>query len=751
MQGIVRVRGLVQGVGFRPFVYRLAKELDLHGWVRNDSRGVEISVEGNESALSDFLCRLKSGSPAAVDEIEFEKVDSGKIARDFRIEESREGSAGAGIPPDFPVCAECLEELFDPSDRRYLHPFISCTRCGPRHTILNRLPYDRKHTSMERFILCGPCRREYSDPSDRRFHAQTNSCRDCGPRLSLFDAGGKPVAGDPVANSLDAMLSGKIVAVKGVGGFHLACDARSRDAVSRLREVKRRPEKPLALMAANCRSLSRLALIIEDERRLLESGERPIVLLRKRGELEGIAPGVACFGAMLPYAALHYLLFHEAAGSPSGTSWLDEEQELLLVMTSANFGGEPIAKGYEEAFSGAGADLFLDHDREILVRCDDSVMRWNGNAPQFVRRSRGYAPAALKLPFPGSSVLAFGSGYKNTFCLTRGDAAFLSQHVGDLGSAASRQAMDEAVEHLERVLGIEPEIVAHDLHPDFHSTRLALGYAERRGIPAVGIQHHHAHVCAVMAEHGITGAVVGLALDGVGLGADNGTWGGELLLADECGGFSRIGHFRALPGGDAASREPWRMAASALYSLGRKDEISARYGRRGEIVRTMLERNLNMPETSSAGRLFDAAAGLLGVIDATSYEGQAAMLLEALALEHGPVAPLEEGFAVEAGVLDFLPLLGVLSGTGDPGYGAALFHATLVKGLEHWVCALSGSISRVVFSGGCFMNTLLSRELGMRLERRGYAVFQAEKIPPNDGGISLGQAYAVLGREAACA
>ena len=756
MQGIVRVRGQVQGVGFRPFVYRLARELDLQGWVRNDSKGVEISIAGEEDSVSDFLSRLGSENPSLsrVEKIEFVQSGGDEIHSGFSIRESLSGAIDTRIPPDVSICRQCLAELFDPMNRRYRHPFINCTHCGPRYTLVSGIPYDRKETSMAKFSMCESCLSEYHDPFDRRFHAQPNACNDCGPEIGLFDREGKRLKGDIIGMAMDAILSGKILAVKGIGGFHLACDANNGEAVRRLRRSKARLEKPLAVMAANVLSLSRHAFIGEEEGMLLESRERPILLLEKKREIEGIAEGVSFLGAMLPYSALHYLLFHEAAGRPEGLSWLDEFQDLILVATSANPGGEPLVKENGEALErlAGHADLFLVHDREILVRCDDSVMRWNGKMPQFIRRARGYAPSSIGLPFSGPSVLATGSGYKNTVCVTRASEAFVSQHVGDLDNAMACSALEDAVEHLLGLLETEPEIVAHDLHPDFYSTRFARQFSERLGIPAIGIQHHHAHVAAVMAEHGVNEPVVGLALDGTGLGNDGKAWGGELLFADEKGEFSRLGHIAEilLPGGDAASREPWRLAAGFLYSCGLIEEMLERYGKKGEAIFMMLDRKFNSPRTSSMGRLFDTAAGLLRISDRTSFEGQAAMLLEKMARHQGPVPPLENGFHIEEGILDFSPLLEALAETDNPGYGASLFHTTLVEGLKCWVNAHTGQCGQVVFSGGCFMNGLLSLNLRRMLEEQGHVVLEAERVPPNDGGISLGQAYVAMQRKLSC-
>lgn len=755
----VRVRGQVQGVGFRPFVYRLANELALQGWVRNDAEGVEIMIRGEMGAVSTFLARLEREQPALsrVESVEYEDSAFDDSMSGFSVKESHGGKIQTGITPDAAICTACLAELFNPANRRYRHPLINCTHCGPRYTLLAKLPYDRKNTSMAKFALCQKCDAEYSDSSNRRFHAQPNACHACGPRLFLLDAQGEKVcAGDVIETAVQAIARGKILAIKGIGGFHLVCDAKNEAAVSRLRLSKSRIDRPFAVMVANSASLAPFATVSNEEIDLLESVERPVVLLQKTQNCDSDLPRVATtaptLGAMLPYAPLHYLLFHEAAGRPDGLSWLDEAQDLVLVATSANPKGETLVIDNGDALDRLSgiADLFLMHDRDILVPCDDSVMRWNGRAPQFFRRARGFTPRALKLPLSGPSVLACGGAYKNTVCVSREDEAFLSQHIGDLDNASSCEALESIVAHLLDVLEIEPEVVVHDLHPDFFSSRFANEFAAKLGIPVLAVQHHHAHVAAVMAEHGVDGSVLGLALDGVGLGADGGIWGGELLLADAEGRFSRRGHLGelALPGGDSAAREPWRMAASTLHALGRTDEIIRRFGQfKGETMLRMFEANLNTPRTSSAGRLFDAAAGLLGVIDKTSFEGQAAMLLEKLASRCGPVLPLDSGFVLEEdGTLNFLPLLEVLADMKDAGWGAALFHSTLAEGLAKWTLEHVGKtgIRSVVFSGGCFLNAMLSRELKLKLGAAGLQILQAERIPPNDGGISLGQAYIAL-------
>ncbi|MBE0622127.1 MAG: carbamoyltransferase HypF [Burkholderiales bacterium] len=753
----IRVRGAVQGVGFRPFVWRLAQELSLSGWVRNDSSGVAIEVQGHSDVLDRFVARLARDAPplARIDAIERRELGTA-LRRDFDILPSSAGRASTRIAADTAVCADCLTELFDPRDRRYRYAFINCTNCGPRYTISQALPYDRANTSMAPFALCRPCRSEYGDPDSRRLHAQPNACPDCGPTLTLVDADGMQVhEGDVVAAALARLYRGEIVALKGLGGFHLACDARNAAAVARLRARKGREEKPFAVMIAGAASLGQLAEIGDGEHGLLDARERPIVLLRKKAGcdalLAGVAPGIAWLGAMLPYTPLQYLLFHQAAGCPEGCAWLDRVQSLVLVMTSANPGGEPLLAANAEALERlAGiADAFVLHDRDIVVRCDDSVVFAGVGAPAFVRRARGYTPAPIRLARTGPSVLALGGHLKSTICITRGDEAFVSQHLGDLDNVQSCKALDEAVIHLLRTLEIEPELVAHDLHPDYYSSRYAADFAARRALPAVAVQHHHAHIAAVAAEHGLRTPVLGLALDGVGLGADGGIWGGELLHV-EAGMAQRLGHLRELrlPGGDRAAREPWRMAASVLFELGRAGEIERRYASRGgAILAQMLARAVNSAPTSSAGRWFDAAAGLLGVSEVCSYEGQAAMLLEGLAEAHGPAAPLPGGYRIEAdGTLDLLPLLAHLAGQKDQACGAAVFHATFAAALADWVGEASArsGVRNVALGGGCFVNRILAMSLRRHLQAAGLAVFEARLVPPNDGGLALGQAAVAM-------
>jgi hydrogenase maturation protein HypF len=755
----IRVSGQVQGVGFRPFVYRLAHELGLAGWVRNDSDGVEIAVEGEQAKVMKLIERLQSEPPllARVENVTHELSQTTTGMSGFDILESKTGKVRTGIAPDMAVCPNCLEELFDPADRRYRHPFINCIHCGPRYTLTARLPYDRANTSMAKFTQCPACQSEYDDPGTRRFHSQPNACPQCGPRLSLFDAQWRPVkADDAVATTAGHIRAGQIVAVKGIGGFHLVCDARKAAAVARLRDGKQREEKPFAVMVLNTASAQYYARFRKQDAALLETGERPVVLLRQSIacdiEFPGIAPGLPDIGLMLPYTPLHYLLFHELLGRPEGRDWLQQATPLALVMTSANPAGSPLVKDDAEAresLSGL-ADYFLTHDRDILHRCDDSVMKWQGNAPLFIRRARGYTPRRIVLASSGPSVLACGAWMKNTVCLTRDNEAFVSQHIGDLDNAGTRHMLEETVAYLSDILDVQPQAVAHDLHPDFYSTQFAQSYAAERGLPLFAVQHHHAHIAAVCAEHRVTGPVLGLALDGVGLGADGSAWGGELLRVSgtDC---ERLGHLAPLtmPGGDRAAREPWRMAAAALFDLQRGSEIAQRFASQAgaETVHDMLQRKVNCVTTSSMGRLFDAAAGLLGVNEVQGYEGQAAMLLEGLADRHGRVPALAKGYRHSAAnELDFRPLLAALADCKDAAYGAALFHATVAEGLCGWVQRAAGlsGINQIALAGGCFLNGILANFLTDTLSAAGLHVLTAQQLPPNDGAISFGQASIAL-------
>lgn len=745
----IRVRGLVQGVGFRPYVWRLANELGLSGWVRNDGAGVSLAVGGDR--LAEFLTRLPREIPplARVDGIETHDAEVSESG--FVILESVAGEVSTAIGPDAALCPDCIAELCNPADRRWRHAFITCTHCGPRYTVSRGVPYDRPQTSLAEFPLCPPCTAEYTTPADRRFHAETTCCPACGPQLGLLDANGAAVAGDPIAETLRRLLAGQIVAIKGLGGFHLACDARNAAAVAELRERKQREEKPFAVMALNAASLVGYAEVGPAEQALLRSSAAPIVLCPKaEAELPDVAPGLAWLGVMQPATPLHLLLWHEAAGQPAGTAWLDAPSDLLLVMTSANPHGEPLVIGNDEALDRlAGiADAFLLHDRDIVVRCDDSVVR---AGPAFIRRARGYVPLPIALTRGGPRVLALGGHLKNTICVMNDREAFLSQHIGGLDNAAAIGFLEETVVHLLAILDVRPELIAHDLHPDYASTHLALRLAGELGVPALAIGHHHAHIGAICAEHGIVEPLLGLAIDGIGLGPDGGLWGGELLKVDGaiC---QRLGHLQtlALPGGDRAAREPWRMAVSALHGAGLGYRVGGwlhqHYPERdaGPLL-TMLDRKLRSPPTSSLGRWFDAAAGLLGLRDLAHYEGQAAMELEGLAAKHGPAAALAGGYQIadQGGVLDFSSLLLHLLACQDASLGAAQFHATVAAGLAEWLieAARRENLKQVAVGGGCAMNAILMAALRHQLEAAGLTLLEARQAPANDGGLALGQAW----------
>ena len=751
----IRVSGVVQGVGFRPFVWRLARELGLAGWVRNDSRGVEIEVRGAAEQVKRLVERLQQEAPplARINSVVARETAPARSGDGFVIIDSRSGRAATMIGHDTAVCRDCLAEMFDPASRRWRHAFTNCTNCGPRYTISRGLPYDRSRTSLKPFPMCARCQAEYRRPDDRRFHAEANCCPKCGPQLFLLDSEGHRLAGDPVAMTLDLLREGRIVAIKGLGGFHLVCDARNAVAVSLLRERKQREQKPFVVMLANPASAASFVQMGIGEPGLLTLPTRPAILIRKRSgcdaALPGVAPGLAWLGVMLPYTPLHFLLFHEAARRPAGLGWLERAQDMALVMTSANPGGEPLVIGNSEALLRLYgiADAFLMHDRDIVTRCDDSVARITSNGLQFIRRARGYTPRAIKLPRSGPSVLALGGWFKNTICVTRGDEAFVSQHVGDLDNAAACDFLDETVAQMIRLLGVEPTMVAHDLHPDFHSTRFAAEFAQQLRLPLLGVQHHHAHVAAVLAEHGIEGSTLALSLDGVGMGTDGAAWGGELLQVDGAS-FERLGHLQplALAGGDRAASEPWRMAAAALHRLGRNAEICGRFAEQqaAQAVAQMLAGDIHCPPTSSMGRMFDAAAGLLGIKAVMAYEGQAAMLLESMAQRYGDVLPLDQCWTISEGRLDLLPLLGVLADERDAERGAAVFHATLAAALADWLRVLAPEARTVVGSGGCFLNQVLMRGLRARLGAKGMQLIEARQVPPNDGGLSVGQAWVAL-------
>ncbi len=744
----IQVSGIVQGVGFRPFVYRLAAELGLAGSIRNTASGVTIEIEGAAPAVESFLVRLPAEAPSLA---RITSIRASEIAaigeREFRILPSREGEpVRTLISPDVALCDDCLRELFDPSDRRYRYPFINCTNCGPRFTIVRDIPYDRERTSMAVFPMCPACQAEYDDVTNRRFHAQPNACWDCGPHLELWDQSGNVTeTQDALARAAQVLAEGAIVAVKGLGGFHLAADAMNPAAVKRLRDRKHRIEKPFAVMVPDLAAAERFCEIDSHARELLSSRQRPIVLLPAKWPspiAEVVAPRGADLGLFLPYTPLHHLLF-ESGRFPA------------LVMTSGNISEEPIAIGNREAVARLGglADHFLVHNRDILLRCDDSVVRPQAGRARQLRRSRGYVPVPVFLDENLPPVLAAGGELKNTICLARGDQAFLSQHVGDLENLESHRFFGEAVEHLSRILEIKPEIIAYDLHPEYFSTKWALA---QTGVRVVGVQHHHAHIAACMAENHLHDKVIGFALDGTGYGTDGNIWGGEVLLAD-FSGFERAAHlaYTPLPGGAAAIREPWRMAVAYLARhfgrefLDRPIPFLSEIKRSNvELVLRMVERGIRSPLTSSCGRLFDAVAALAGIRLRVNYEAQAAIELEMAARQSRDAAAYPMGLVSEGGywIIETRPLFEALLGDLDrnlqPETLSRRFHNGLIDVFARLARLLRdrSGLRRVCLSGGTFQNVCLQDGLRSALEADGFQVFTHADVPPGDGGLSLGQA-----------
>jgi len=741
----LQVNGIVQGVGFRPFVYQLALRLGLKGEVANTSSGVSIHIEGPADRLRAFETELAGKAPPLSHIVEvISRPEIIKSFSDFRITASRGGAAMATlISPDAAMCADCLREMFDPADRRYRYPFTNCTNCGPRYTIIDDIPYDRPKTSMRHFTMCAACQAEYDDPLDRRFHAQPNACPVCGPRVGLWDARRKEMgSGDPIAAAAELIRQGKIVAVKGLGGFHLAADALNAAAVARLRQRKLREEKPFAVMSPDLDAIRAYAVVEPEDEKLLRSMQRPIVLLRKKepGRLaEEVAPRNPYVGAMLPYTPLHHLLLRQGFEA--------------LVMTSGNLSEEPIAIDNDDAFDRlAGiADYFLVHDRDIYLRSDDSVVRRAAGDTRFLRRSRGYVPVPVFLKHALPPILACGAELKSTVCIVKGDQAFISQHIGDLENLSTYEFFQKTVAHLQRILGVRPEVIACDLHPDYLSTRWA---EEQEAIPKVRVQHHHAHIVSGMAEHRLEGAVIGVACDGTGYGPDGTVWGGEVLVAD-AGGFERAAHLACvpMPGSAAAIREPWRMAVSYLQDAfgaglwGLNLPVLREAG--PDKVQLMLEmavKRLNSPLTSSLGRLFDGVAAIAGLRSRVTYEGQAAMELEMAAAEEtesvydyaweegAPCrilpAPIIRGVAADVG-----------KGLGVPAISAK-FHNTLVRMFSDLCESIRRQcgLGRVVLSGGVFQNARLLTGLIPALAARGFEVYSHRQVPANDGGIALGQA-----------
>ena len=771
------VRGVVQGVGFRPFVYRLAHEEGLAGFVGNDTDGVNLEIEGPEVRVEAFLDRLRSEQPpmARIDSVTVRELPATGEA-EFRIVASEVvGRVSTGIPADAATCPDCLSELLSPLDRRYRYPFLNCTNCGPRFTITRSIPYDRPQTSMAKFPMCPACQSEYDDPLNRRFHAQPNACWDCGPRVWLVSADGNKLPGvsrtsvfansansanpansansDPVDQTINLLLSGNIVAIKGIGGFHLSVDATSRAAVMRLRERKRRYGKPLAVMVRDMEAARAICALTAEEESLLSTTARPIVLAQRRegcAIADAVAPGIPWLGLFLPYAPLQHLLFADS-------------RVRALVMTSANLSEEPIAIDNDEALTrlGAIADAFLMHDREILQRCDDSVAAVVDGAPQLLRRARGFVPLGVPLPFDAPPLLAVGGHLKNVFALARGRFVYQSQHLGDLENLTGLEFFRESLDHLMRTFEIEPQAVVHDLHPGYLSTTWAREWAQERGLPLIAVQHHHAHIAGCMAEHGLTGSVIGLALDGTGYGSDGKIWGGEVLIA-KLASFERFAHLEyvPMPGGEAAIKEPWRMALGALHAAGfdvESEQMLALLGAdqsETRVLKRMIERQINSPMTSSLGRLFDAVASVVRGRRVMDYEAQSAIELESIAVdesdrfEQGEYVPelheADEGSGsvtvIRTGKMWNAVLADLWRGVPASRISAR-FHAGIAEGFINAAAnaRIETSINAVALSGGCMHNRRLARLLREGFEEEGFEVFQHRSVSPGDGGLSYGQ------------
>ena len=753
------IRGTVQGVGFRPFIYNLACRLNLSGTVANTGDGVVIHVACSADRLDLFLESIKNEAPplSRITSISSEPSD-------FEIEEnvfsivksSGTSSSDASVPPDIATCNDCLGEMFDKNDPRYNYPFINCTNCGPRFTIIEKIPYDRPCTSMKVFPMCEACKSDYEDPANRRFHAQPNACGKCGPEISWHDSSGKLLSKDNTLKfAAEALATDKIIGIRGLGGFHLSCSGFSNKAVATLRARKARPDKPLAIMVATIDIARKYCEINQLEEKLLNSIEHPVVLLKKKATLlaDNLAPNLSELGVMIAYTPLHHLLFKQ------------EECPEVLVMTSGNLSGLPICTANDDAIDKLGqiSDNFLLHNREIITRIDDSVTRVTGGKPLILRRSRGYVPSPIQIEHKIAPIIGCGGDLKSTFCLGKKNNLYISQHIGDLFNLESYDFFIESIEHLKSVFEIEPEIAVCDMHPDYMSTR----YAEELGLPLYRVQHHHAHATAVMAEHHLSDPVLAVILDGTGYGTDGTSWGGEILKADFTS-FERLGHLSQLklPGGDIAAKEPWRMGISSLFTLGGNDILRQNSNlafnkieeQKRNIVLSMLENNFNSPLTSSCGRLFDAISSILGICQTMSYEGQAAMELEDRArrgLNSSWKNELLTGqFNTDPFLLDagdgkweisspelIKSVLDKLKKGHNISEVASHFHFLLIRNICDLLLKLreQTGLHQVVLSGGCMQNAIILEGLTHMLVKHDLQVFTGENIPINDGGISLGQ------------
>ena len=745
----ISVRGVVQGVGFRPFVYQLANKHELRGWVLNTSGGVKIEVEGEREALEQFLTELEREAPPLARIEDIMAVSAPPVGyTDFEIRRSlaEEGEYQL-VSPDIATCDACKGELLSPDDRRYRYPFTNCTNCGPRFTIIEDIPYDRPKTTMRRFVMCPDCQREYDDPLDRRFHAQPNACPKCGPSLELLDGDGDVIACDDVITASAGLLKeGEIMAIKGLGGFHLACDATSDEAVELLRHRKRRPYRPLAIMLATMEQVKEHCLVSVEEEKLLTSPQCPIVLLRWKDDSSvsrKVAPGLKYLGVMLPYTPLHHVLLREIG--------------LPLVMTSGNLSEEPIAKDNDEALRRLKGitDYFVVHNRDIYARYDDSVAIVEGQKPQLVRRARGYAPYPIHLPFKTKKqVLACGAELKNTLCITKDNYAFISQHIGDMENLETMEHFESTIELYKKLFRLEPEVVAYDLHPEYLSTKYA---KERAGdLTLVAVQHHHAHIVSCMVENGVQEPVIGVAFDGTGYGSDGTIWGGEFLVADYKG-FDRVGHLEyvPMPGGAAAIERPYRMAFSYIFNLLGESVIDGelpflrdvdRYEK--EVMKRQIEKGINCPLTSSCGRLFDGISALLSIRGSVDYEAQAAVELEMAApdeindTEAYPFSIVKQDGVRVVRLKELFEAIIHDIGRLPVGIISLRFHRTVAR-MTAEMCrqiAADSGLCKIALSGGVFQNRLLLRLTVAALEKEGFEVLTHSLVPTNDGGISLGQA-----------
>lgn len=761
----IHVTGIVQGVGFRPFVYGLAARFDLYGWVCNTSAGVEIHIEGGQENINSFIENLSNEKPplAVIDQISTTDVPSENFKTfDIRPSTLIEGEFQP-ISPDIAICADCERELFDPNDRRYLYPFINCTNCGPRFTIIKDLPYDRAATTMYKFQMCEACGAEYENPLDRRFHAQPIACPECGPSVQLRNSTSSAQSAGKVVSNIDLRLSailktrqllreGKIVAIKGLGGFHLACDANNEKAVQELRQRKGRVGKPFALMFANIESVLRYCEVNEAEYDLLMGREKPIVLLKIKSNLamaRSVAPNMDTLGVMLPYTPLHHLLLNQ-----TDPTLAQQSAPFVLVMTSGNLSEEPIMISNETAQENLAplADAFLMHNRKIQIRCDDSVVRVDGHSPIFLRRSRSYAPYPVSLSFDSQPTLAVGGELKNTFCLTRDRYAFLSQHIGDMENTEVYESFEQNIEHLSRLFHIQPQVIAHDMHPNYFTTQWAL-WTQRsnKDIKIIPVQHHHAHIASCMADNKLDDRkLIGLSFDGTGYGTDGAIWGGEVMLASYAG-FERVAHleYLPLPGGDSATRNPWRIAVGYAESLGLDIAdlpfLESLDSQSVSIVRQQVQKKLNAPLTSSMGRLFDAISSLIGIRNQVTYEAQAAIEMEVLAkkfiAEANPYPfEIEDGI-IRVGELFKHVIQDVRSGQAAGFIGARFHHTVCAMAVDASKCVRQKSgINEVALSGGVWQNQILLGLTRSALLRENFIVYTHRQTPANDGGLALGQA-----------